>query len=182
MAFESYYWRKDIKKDISYIEKKMKVNVRPLSSEALDEIISQIEIKLFVMAFSIRKLLDTKKLPDWVLDETVTVLRYKRNAKRTRIFFDFFELYDFDHPIKEKLPLRIILNQFIHGFVFQAMSNRLGHVDSVYLNSDYTQRQFLYFLKLKDFLPFIHRISKAEIKEIHTVYDHKKGEYVTTSK
>lgn len=65
MAFESVFWRSKIKREISFIKKKMDINMREIEDEnRFESIFSHIEIKLFIIAYSLRKLMDTYKFPD----------------------------------------------------------------------------------------------------------------------
>ena len=105
MAFESYYWRRDIKRDIRLIRSKMAINIFPIMDERLDEIFSIVEIKLFLMAFSIRKLLEARKLPDSIANKTIKVKKFPRNSTRSS-FFNFETMYDFKNPQSENLKLK----------------------------------------------------------------------------
>jgi hypothetical protein len=171
MAFESYYWKKDLKRDISYIQKKIDIKVSGLEGDKFDEHFSKIEIKLFLMAFSVRKLLESQRLPDSAKNLKLKCIKYSRNSRIQSLSFDYEKMYDFDRPVKTNLTLVSLLNQFIHAHVFQVISNRNGHIRYVFVTSDREKGKFLYFLEIKDFLAYIMRISKMQVKSIHRTYD-----------
>ncbi len=178
MAFESYYWKKNIKRDIGDIRKRMDISVNSLVGDKFDEAFSIVEIKLFMMAFSIRKLLDARKLPDSVAEKTIKVTTYKRNKEHAGIF-DFEKLYDYDNPIKQSIKLSYLLNQFIHAYVFQVFPTRKGNFRYLYVTSDWDRRKYLYHVDLKTFLRIMEKISNTHVTRSTTTYDQKTGEFVT---
>lgn len=179
MAFESYYWRKDIKRDISFIKKKMEVDVSSLSPQKLDAVFSKVEIKLFTMAFSIRKLLETKKLPDRVRREKIKIVRYKRNANKAGPIFSFEKLYDFEHPQKSEIMLTDVLNQFIHGHVFQILPNDESKLQELMFTSDRDKNKHLSSLSIAHLISVVEKVSEDSVSEIVITYDFEKGDYVT---
>ncbi len=182
MAFESYYWRKNIRRDISEIRKIMLIDLNSLEGEKIDEIFSKVEIKIFMMAFSIRKLLETRKLPDSVLDVSIKATKFKRNAERAGWFFDFNKLFDFTKPTKEDLKLKFFLNQIIHSYVFQASSTQKGNLSYLYFTSDNKKNEWLYYIRLETLLKFIEKISEQNVTRTQTEYVEKTGEYITKTR
>ncbi len=181
MAFESYYWKKNIKRDIRDIQKKMLISLDLVPDEKIDEVFSFVEIKLFMMAFSIRKLLEARKLPDAVANIEIKVIAYKRNDRRASIFFDFEKLYDFKDALKKSLKLTDVLNQFIHAYFFQAFTTAKGHFRYLYVTSDRTKNKFLYRVDLKTFLILIKKVSEMHVTRSYTNYDKKTGEFITVN-
>ncbi|MBP9711495.1 MAG: hypothetical protein KBD55_00465 [Candidatus Pacebacteria bacterium] len=171
MAFESYYWKKDLKRDISYIQKKVDVKIWDLDGYKFDEHFSKIEIKLFLMAFSIRKLLESQRLPDSAKNLELKCVKYKRNSRIQSLSFDYEKLYDFDKSIKTNLSLVNLLNQFIHAHVLQVLSSRNGCIRRIFVTSDWQKEDCLYSLDIKDFLTYILKISKMQVKSMHRTYD-----------
>lgn len=181
MAFESYYWKKNIKRDISTIQRKMEINVQKLTSKKLDEVFSIVETKVFLIAFAIRKLLDTKKLPDRVTNKKIKITKFKKNSRAYGAFFDFEKLYELDKPIIAEMKARQILNQIIHGFVFQVFANSRGKLSYLYLTSDYDRSKFLYLVNLKTLMKKFEEISKQQVVSMSTTYDHSRKFFVTTT-
>jgi penicillin-binding protein-related factor A (putative recombinase) len=182
MAFESYYWKKDIRRDISYIQKKMNIKIQNLPDDKFDEHFSKIEIKLFLMAFSIRKLLESQKLPNLVKNMELKCIKYKRNSKTQSLISDYEKLYDFDSPIKTTLKSIDLSNQFIHSHFFQALSNRNGYIRTIFVTSDYQREHCLYSIEIKDFLLFISKISKMQVMSIYRTYDKNTGKIISILK
>ena len=181
MAFESYYWKKDIRKDISTIQRKMEINLQTLTSKKLDEVCSIVEIKVFLIAFAIRKLLDTKKIPDRVAAKKIKIIKFKRNSRAHGAFFNFKKLYELDKPIKADMEAKLILNQIIHGFVFQVFANKSGKLSHLYITSDYDKSKFLYLVNIKTLMKNFKEISKQQVVSMSIKYDPSRGIFVTTT-
>ena len=64
MAFESRFWRAEIKRDLSFLERKLSNQLNYADDVDLDEFFSMVEIKLFTVAYGIRKLMETGQFPD----------------------------------------------------------------------------------------------------------------------
>lgn len=182
MAFESYYWKKDIKRDISYIQNKIKLSIRNLSDSVFDEYFSKIEIKLFLMAFSVRKLIESKKLPDSAKHMELKCIKYKRNLEKQGIISDYEKLYDFDNPIKDKVKILFLLNQFIHSHFFQILPNKKANIEYIFLASDRQKVHCLYSVKIKDFLACMSKVAQMQVTSISARYDPDTGQIETIIK
>ncbi len=85
MSFESVYWKKNLKRDVTFILKKMNINLDEIEDyEKFEQIFSIIEIKLFIIAYSLRKLIDTKKVSDRLSDIQIKVSAYPKNSKNSQ--------------------------------------------------------------------------------------------------
>jgi hypothetical protein len=180
MAFESHYFKREIKKEITSIRKLLDISLSPLTAARLDEVFSKVEIKLFMISFSTRKLIETRKLPDSVLNTSIKITRYPRNKRQRGPFFDFEKLYDLNNPSTEEMSLKDILNQFMHSFVFQASGNTRGRLGYVYFCSDFAQDRYLYFANIKSYINLILKVIQQEVKHISITYDEVKKRHVTT--
>ncbi|MDB5260550.1 MAG: hypothetical protein JWN37_781 [Candidatus Nomurabacteria bacterium] len=176
MAFESYYWRQIIKRDISYIKKLQKININSLEDDKLDEIISKVEIKVFIITFSIRKLLEARKIPDKVIDTKVSVIRHRRNSKRRGPVFDFTELFDFKKPEKISIKLSLLLNLIIHSYTFHTIHSK-SKLTYLYFTSDFKKNEYLIAINLIKFLNIMAKVSNKQVKSIHTTYNKDTGDY-----
>lgn len=179
MAFESRYWRAQIKRDINFLGKKINIRVRGIESDdAIDQIFSQIEIKLFTMAYSLRKLMDTKRFPDKISKTKIRAKRYKHNKKRIRplgIFDDYYEISSRGEEVN--LEIREVCNQFTHSYFFQPCPNSRGCLKILFFVSDRDKNKYLYSLDIKYFLGRILQIIDKDSKEMHIIFDEKENDY-----
>lgn len=182
MAFESRFWRKQIKKDITFLKKKLNFNTIKFQDVPfdpdLDEFISVVEIKLFTTAYSLRKLMDTKKFPDSTSKEKVEVRRYKRNKISFVPWGYFDDYYYMNENSKIYLDLREICNQFIHSYFFQPLTNSKGFLSDLFFVSEHDRNECLYSLEIKNFLDHISIIVDKYPKLVSHTYDKTKDEYI----
>lgn len=167
MAFESVFWRSKIKREISFIKKKMDINMREIEDEnRFESIFSHIEIKLFIIAYSLRKLMDTYKFPDDVPKKKIKLLKFEKKDKKRKIKpLTLPETYyNFDKEIKTEITLRNICNQFIHTFYFQLLVNSRGKIWVIeFVSKDYKDK-YIYRIKLSYFLEQVLSIVDKEMK------------------
>lgn len=174
MAFESRFWRSLIRKDIDYLRKKIeiKLDFENEDNYKIDESISYIEIKLFNIAYGLRKLLDHHKIPNKVNANILKVNFFsKRKNYKDGVFDllynpDFDERYDLSHRREETIRLRALCNHFIHAKIFQPYANRLGAVKYLFFVSDDKYEKKLYSVDIKRLLRFFKRAIDTQVKSI----------------
>ncbi len=184
MSFESIYWKKDLKRDISFILKKMDINLDQIENdEKFEQIFSTIEIKLFIIAYSLRKLIDTKKVIDKLSDAQLKVSAYPKNSKRLTLMNNhrFEEQYDFNKKQEKKLKIRYICNQIIHSYIFQLVGYK-SKIFYVFFNSDDQKNKYLFKIKIKDFLKIVEKFANNYPSSISMVYCEDLKDYKVSCK
>ena len=181
MSFESYYWKKKLKKDVAFILKQTKINMSELNENELDEVISEVKIKLFIIAYSLRKLIDENKVSDHFSEKLLTAVRYSKNESKinSRNKFFFERHYNLDSPQQGTLKIRKACNQLIHSYIFELCRNK-GQLHSILFNSDNSKHLFLDEIDIKDFLDIVLEFSENYPSEIHMVYCKETEDYKTT--
>jgi hypothetical protein len=164
MAFESRFWRAEIKRDISFLERKLSNKLNFADDVDLDKFFSTVEIKLFTIAYALRKLMETGKFPDRVSAVKLNVSQYNRNQKRIRSWGSFDDYYDLSSQNKIKMELRFLCNQFIHARFFQPVGNSNG-----------------YSITIKSLLARVRTIVDLYPKKINVVYSESEGRDLVTS-
>lgn len=180
MAFESRYWRAEIKRDISYLERKLSNRLNYTDEINLDKFFSVVEIKLFTIAYALRKLMETGKFPDCVSAVKLNVRQYNRNKKRIRFWGSFDDYYDLERNKNIKIELRFLCNQFIHARFFQPVGNRNGFVRVVYFVSDRDQQKYIYSINVKSLLARIRTIVDLYPKKVNVSYSESTGRDIVT--
>lgn len=171
MALESRYWRLQIKNDIAFIRKKMKIDINNFNSENLDKFFSQIEIKLFITAYAMRKLIDMKKVPERYVKKQIFVNYYIRKNKIPIHPFDLIEnRYKILNKKSIAISLRDLCNQFIHSFIFQPYVNSKHRVKNIYFVSDHRKDKIIYSMAINDFLKLATSLIKKYPKNLSVLY------------
>ena len=181
MAFESRFWRAEIKRDLSFLERKLSNQLNYADDVDLDEFFSMVEIKLFTVAYGIRKLMETGKFPDRISAVKLNVSQYNRNQKKMRSWGSFDDYYDLSSQKKIKMELRFLCNQFIHARFFQPVGNSNRFVRVVYFVSDRDQQKCVYSVTIKSLLARIRTIINLYPKKINVVYSESAGRDLVTS-
>ncbi|MDA8576141.1 hypothetical protein N9L24_03765 [Candidatus Marinamargulisbacteria bacterium] len=151
--------------------------------EKFEQIFSTIEIKLFTIAYSLRKLVDTKKVSDKLSDAQLKVSVYQKNSKRLTLMNNhrFEEQYNFDKKDEEKLKIRDVCNQIIHSYIFQLVGYR-SKIFYVFFNSDHQKNECLFKLKIKDFLKVVEKFANNYPSSISMIYCEDLKDYKVSCK
>ena len=184
MSYSSFFWKKQLKRDVSYILKKMDVDLGEIKDEEkLDQIFSTIEIKLFTIAYSLRKLIDTNKVSTKLSNTQIKILAYPKNSSKITIMNNhrLDEHYDFSGKIIKKLYIRDICNQIIHSYIFQlgVYGDKLFYI---FFNSDYKKNKYLSKLKIKDLLKIVIKFTDNYPKRVSMIYCEEMLDYEITCK
>jgi hypothetical protein len=141
MINESHYWKTPLLRAATWLERLR------LTDANEERALVRVERELFVGFYAIRKLLETFK----VSPETRTMefpLQWSpcikmvdyMNAHRVE------ELFDLDTQHTEQRHLGFLCNQFVHSYVFVVMPDDEGRIAGVYISSDNTRSEKLYFV------------------------------------
>lgn len=174
MAFESYFWRKSLNRDISYLEKKLRLSHKEIEKN-IDKHFSTLEIKIMEISYAVRKLADTYKIPDGLLDEKIKMNFYPRSTNQKRAFVDIEKEYNLKKTLGAELKIREVCNQIIHSYIFQSTGNSRRAFTHILFVSDRDQDEGLYSLDLKSFLKKVSKIVNTQVTKISAEYDKKKG-------
>jgi len=172
-----------LKKDINFLNKKLENSLKNMTEIGIEKIFSGIEIKLFTITYSLRKLMDTHRFPDSVSIKKIKIKKYKRNKGRFSPVEMFDKCYDLaSGGNNEYLLLREICNQFTHANHFQPICNQKGNIKNLFFVSDRDVNKYLYSLNIKYFLKEILKIIDKDSKEIIITFDKATDKYVTVCK
>lgn len=178
MAYESRYWKAQLKRDVTYLKKKMGLNYSDVE-EDIDRHFSMLEIKIMTMAYIVRKLFDTNKLCDSLREEELDVVRYNRKKDGPVSPFKFFhEEYDLSNGNKKKIKIRKFCNHVIHSFTFQVSGDEDKAFSSIYFVSDRYKDRYIYELKLRKLVDLIKNVAENYPNKIKIFFDQDYGEYI----
>lgn len=152
MIWESCYWKETLIELCSRIEKWE-------CNRKLDEPdFVEIEQRLMIGFYSIRKLIEAKKISDKVVNAKFNGNSYKNIKNVTNLnWHKIEELYDLSNYTKIKLKIPFICNQIIHSYVFVIDELYIGGLSGICMCSDYKRNKELY------------HVSSAELKNIFSL-------------
>jgi hypothetical protein len=173
MIWESQYWKEDLLRYAGALQDKTKHKVWRESSGVV------VEKTVFLGFYSIRKLLEAKKLSTSFESLTIPALIYRPTAKTvTRMnWHRTEELYDTEKPKRIRLGLPYLANQVIHSFIFHHGVNEKGGLSFILLASDRQRAKGLYQISIQQVISVFRRVGKNYPWRGEWHRDAKTGEY-----
>ena len=133
--------------------------------------------------YSIRKLIEAKKLSDSVVNQNITASAYTwKGQPVTRVnWLDVDKLYNFDSPQAITKNLMFFCNQFIHSYIFLESFNDVHELDGVFVSSDKKRCQALYSLEIDEIIRIFEQVGNDYPTNIVLTHDSKKQDYEVQS-
>lgn len=177
MAYESFYWRTILKRDLTYLLKKTGMSHDEVEAD-LDRHFSFVEIKIMSAAYVIRKLADSNKLPDNALKKNLKVKSYPTQADyQPRAYVDIFKEYNLDKAEYKKISLRELCNQIIHSYVLQAVGDSKKAFTAFWVVSDRDYKSGLLEVSIKSFVELGREVADKHVTKVEARFDEAKGKW-----
>ena len=174
MIGESFYWKEDVLRQAAALKKKVK------QQRWSDRSYAQLEKTVMLGFYSIRKLIEAKKLTADVLKHHLNVISFPSFGKAVTLlnWHKFERLYDFNRPNEQKRALTWLCNIFVHSYIFAPAFNEHSRLQGLFFNSDFNKSRALYFVGLFDVINLFEVIGNdnANYAEIFQM-DHVKGDF-----
>jgi hypothetical protein len=178
MSFESRYWKEEIKRDISFIEKTVNSDLTLLSDHKFESLMSKLEIKTFTLAYAFRKLIENRKVEQKLFKKSIKVTSYKFNGRVAPFYnLSFERSYDLKNAETDTLEAGRVCNMIIHSFVFQ-FSFYGKRVVYLFLNSDKSKKKCVYRIKIKDLITLFEKASNSYPSKMSLRYSAELNDYV----
>ncbi|AXW62552.1 hypothetical protein CJO94_12130 [Ralstonia solanacearum] len=172
MIYESHYWKRPLLRAATWLE-------RLRVEEAREERdLVRVERELFVGFYAIRKLLDTFKVSTSTR-KTTFVMSWSpcikpvdyMNAHRIDEHFDLGVKHE------ERRDLTFLCNQFIHSYIFTSLIDEHGALAGVYVASDRTRNEKLYFVAVAQILAAFRTVGRDYPIEQHLRRNGQAGQW-----
>ena len=175
MIWESNSYRKELLRIASRLAKRQSQARWSEPSRA------RVEMDVFISAFLLRRLIESKKVPDRIASHPFALVRYPCRGKPVTLlnWHRIWELYDFRKPQRIKRDTRFVSNQLIHSYVFatEHKSAGRGGLQNLIFCSDWERRKWLYELSVAKFVRFLVSAGKSRVVTSDAVWDEKRGDY-----
>jgi hypothetical protein len=169
MIWESGYWKEDLIKDADIL-------MRWARKKPSNRQYVLFEKKVFISAYSIRKLLEAEKIgPDFPM-WTFGVSKF---LKKTRDKIDYMNshhierFYDLDTPIKDSISIAFLSDKLIHSYIFSLKFNESGEVTAFLFTSDNSKEEYIYEMQIENFANLLQWIGYSDVINCHQVRDSK---------
>lgn len=173
MIWESGDWKDDLLKTA------LKLSRRIHQKRWSERSFFMFEKEIFFAFYSIRKLIEAKKLSDYVVEAKIPLQSFKtRGLPVTRFNRDRLdELYNLQDRLSESIKLKDICNQFIHSYIFVPSFGELNELDSIFFCSDNTRKHKVFKLAIVDLIAALKMVGSDYPSARYDEFDEKLGDY-----
>lgn len=163
---ESWPWRSELTRDAQLIRK---WNTEPVWN---DRRAFSYEKKIFLSAYAIRKLMESRKLKSSFESHSLNISAHKRKSdpKFWHPRDVWYEIYEFEQTETLNFSARKAINTIIHSEVFVFNFSDNDAVDGFLFNSDQTT-DYLFNIKIADWIELMERAAQSVPTTIHRRYD-----------
>ena len=173
MIWESGDWKDDLLKTA------LKLSRRIHQKRWSERSFFLFEKEIFFAFYSIRKLIEAKKLSDYVVEAKIPLQSFKtKGLPVTRFNLDRLdELYNLQDRLSESIKLKDICNQFIHSYIFVPSFGELNELESIFFCSDNTRTHKVFKLAIVDLIAALKMVGSDYPSARYAKFDEKLGDY-----
>lgn len=171
MIWESHPWKQDIARTARYFER-METATKLTERQRVT-----IEKRAFLTFYSVRKLIEAKKLSDQITSRSLAVTVYPPTGRKVRHmnWHRSDEHFHLDRPQCETWDVVGLCHQFVHSYVFHIMENEHGGLHAIMVASDRQKEKGLLQLNMIDVVPLLDSIAADDIVAATITRDPKTG-------
>lgn len=171
MIHESHPWKQDIARTAAYFSR------LGTAANLTERQRVAIEKRTFLTFYSIRKLIEAKKLSDQVTSQRISVIIYPPTGHPvTHInWHRSDEHFHLDQPHSESWDLLRLCHQFVHSYVFHIMESETGGFLALMVASDHQRTKGLLRLDIADVVPLFHSVASDDVVSMRWQRDIKTG-------
>ena len=173
MIHESHYWKDDLLKAAASLEQ------RVTQHRWRDATFANVEKKVMLGFYAIRKLIEAHKVDDQTARQNVAVVVYPSTGKLvTRSnWHRWWELYDLEDPRKTKIRLVPLCHQFVHSYVFSCAFDESRALESVLVSSDRERNRMLFSVSIDELIRVFRAVGKNYPNYYHSEFNDSTGDY-----
>jgi hypothetical protein len=166
MIWESHYWKSDLLRDATTIE-------RWAGKKASDRQAFLLEKKIMLSAYVIRRLFESGKVED-ELEESVVDVKCFRSKGTVIYHMNWHHIdrhFDLENSAGEQRRCNFICNQIIHSYVF-ALVGKPEKTEAFMVSSDKYRRKLLYEVSIKGYCEYLVRVGTSHPSTSRRWYAH----------
>ncbi len=177
MIWESEFWKRDLAKRAAWLRQRL----RRYSWGELA--LARFEQSIMMGFYSIRKLVEAKKLSNSTIDCAIRIRTYRSTGKLVtfRNWHKVDELYDFSKAKEVSRDIIFLCNQFVHSYVFIPLFTERNVLLSVIVSSDRERNSQAYEVSAKQIIELFENIASDFPNEGHFHFCPEKGDYNISS-
>lgn len=174
MIWDSAPWRTDLIRDADLIEAWAK---RP--HKARQRYI--LEKKIFVTAFSIRKLFESRKIKDSDAGRSVKAYAFPTISIPPRYHWgDLDQYFEMDAFKECKISAMRLSNALIHSFIFTFIADEAGNIGAFFLASDQTRKTKALKIEIPIYAELCRKIATSHPTKMESTFNDNSETTVVT--
>ncbi len=172
MIWESRYWKEDLLKYSSKL--KNRINQK----KWFDSSLANTEKEIMLSAFMIRKLGESNRISDELINQNVKILEYENNGKKIDIIRRLApeRFFKIDNPHRGTISINDLCNSIIHSYVFVLIFYD-NTFKSFWVASDHNRYKRLYEIEIDQYINILNEIGSYWPKTGVMKYDNKRKDY-----
>ena len=178
MISESYYWKSELIKYATFIEKSQCNKKRWTSVQY-----GNLEKNVMIGFYIIRKLIESHKLTNKIASTNIRGTKFKLIKAGIHHFNNYHldEFYDLENPLDATFALDFLINQFIHSFIFCPIIDvknekpRRKYILMALLFTSDSKKDYLYKIDINEVINIFKVVGNCNVTSIHWKYNPKKN-------
>jgi hypothetical protein len=133
--------------------------------------------------YSIRKLIEAKKLSSSTIENEIVVCMYPSKGKPITLinWHSLDRLFDLKNRQQKALKLLTLCHQFVHSYVFTPVQTEEGRLHSILFCSDHARKSALYEVELEQIVGLFEKVGTDYPDRVFLRFDANVGDYEVTA-
>lgn len=173
MIYESRFWKNDLLKQAKSLRFRM---VQKRWTEAS---FTRLEQSMMLGFYSVRKLIESKKLSDAVVNQSLEAFAYEWMGEPVTLInkSKIEKLYNLDSGHKIQKKLIFFCHQFIHSYIFEVVFDENYLLNGIFISSDKERNKVLYLVELRRIIDIFEQVGSDYPTSLEYTINFKTLEY-----
>ena len=174
MIWESSVWKDYLLKSANELNKISKIE----SPEEIDLV--NFEKEIFFSFYSIRKLIEARKISDIISNCTIPGYKYPIKGSKVTHHFNWYQiddLYNLNQQTKQDFNLKFLCNQVIHSYVFMPKLNCDDKLESFYLVSGRLRNKRIHEFYIDQVIQVFKKVGDNYPSKIEATFNSSKQDF-----
>jgi hypothetical protein len=162
MIKQTKYWIRDLTENVQFISTCIGKKI-PFCEEESDELLLEFEKRIMMSCYIIRKLNESKKIPDELYKSEVDLVFYPKSKKDSlnSEFTNIEEIHDMERREIKSKYFSYIVNQIIHSHYFETCQYFDETISGFFFNSDRSKKKGIYYLGIDEFFEVLTDVARV---------------------
>ena len=177
MIWESSYWKDDLLRRAKMLRVRTRQKRWPEASSA------KVEQTLMMGFYTIRKLIEAKKLTDALVAKQIPVWEFPATGKPVHLYnwHHIDRLYALEKSKKTQIGVLDLCHQFVHSYIFMFSFDDKKQINGVFFSSDRKRSSRLCHMEIKAVIKLFEEVGRNYPSTSSQTWNAKTGDYAVKS-